>query len=267
MQVLRVLLGDQLSRDISSLSDCDPDHDTVLMCEVRNEASYVRHHKKKIAFIFSAMRHFAAELRERGFNVDYVTLDHPDNTGSLAGEVRRAVGRDHPHKLVATIPGEYRILNEMQNWQRDLRIDVEIRPDGRFLCSPEEFKVWAANRKQLRMEFFYREMRRKYGILMHEEGPEGGRWNFDSENRKPLDAGATPPHPYSARADPLTSEVLDLVDAEFGDHFGDLEPFYLAVTRDQALRALDKFISERLPFLVTSRMRCWRASRGCTIPT
>lgn len=247
MKVLRAVLGDQLSREISSLNDCDPDHDTVLMCEVRDEASYVKHHKKKIAFIFSSMRHFAAGLRERGFSVDYVSLDDPDNTGSLGGEVRRAVGRHRPHKLVVTFPGEYRVLNDMQNWQRDLGVDVEIRPDDRFLCSSEEFKVWAASRKQLRMEFFYRVMRRKYDILMHGTEPEGGRWNFDRDNRKPPVAGAAPPRPYSARVDSLTREVLDLVAAEFGGHFGDLEPFHLAVTRNQALRALDKFISERLP--------------------
>jgi deoxyribodipyrimidine photolyase-related protein len=216
------------------------------MCEVRAEATYVKHHKKKIAFVFSAMRHFADELSNQGYRVDYVKLGDTGNTGSFKGEVERAVKRHNPEEIIVTFPGEYRVLMDIQSWRKVLDVEVEIRPDGRFLCSPEEFRAWADARKQLRMEFFYRDMRRKYDILMREGEPEGGKWNYDVENRKPPKAGLELPQTYKAKVDPLSREVLELVAEEFCDHFGDLEPFYFAVTRGQAMYALRKFIDERL---------------------
>jgi len=88
---LRLVLGDQLTRGVSSLSDIDPSRDVVLMVEVAEEARYVRHHKQKIAFLLSAMRHFADELLAEGIAVDYISLDHPENTHSFTTELVRAV--------------------------------------------------------------------------------------------------------------------------------------------------------------------------------
>lgn len=246
MPTLRLVLGDQLSHSISSLENCDKDNDTILMCEVWDEATYVRHHKKKIAFLFSAMRHFAEELKDKGYTVHYTKLDDENNAGSFKGEVERALKTENFDRVIVTHPGEYRVLKVMQSWEKDFNIPVEIREDTRFLCSPYDFAKWAEGRKQLRMEYFYREMRKKYRILMNGDDPEGGEWNYDSENRKPPAEGLDVPEPYTAQTDSITREVIDLVKERFADHFGDLEPFYFAVTRDQALYALDKFIEERL---------------------
>jgi len=242
---LRLILGDQLSHDIAALKDYE-DGDRVLMCEVFEEATYVKHHKKKIAFLFSAMRHFAEELKDKGYNVHYSKLDDPDNAGSFRGEIGRAIKRFKPSKIIVTFPGEYRVLEDMKSWEKDFGVSVEIRDDDRFLSTPEEFARWAEGRKSLRMEYFYREMRKKTGLLMNGDAPEGGQWNYDAENRKPPARGLDVPKPYYGQVDEITKEVLDLVAERFGDHFGDLEPFYFAVTRDQALYALDKFIDERL---------------------
>lgn len=244
-KTLRLILGDQLSHDISSLSDVK-NEDILLMCEVHDEATYVKHHKKKIAFLFSAMRHFAAELTEKGYKVHYTKLDDPDNAGSFKGEVQRAINKHKPDNVVVTMPGEYRVLADMKSWADDFGIPVDIRPDDRFLCSPEKFQDWADGRKQLRMEYFYREMRKKYDILMDGDEPEGGKWNYDCENRKPPKEGLNVPATYTAQVDEITQNCIDLVAEKFDDHFGDLEPFYFAVTRDQALYALHKFIDERL---------------------
>ncbi len=236
---LRLILGDQLSHSISSLKDADSEHDEILMCEVWEEATYVKHHKKKIAFIFSAMRHFADELREKGFTVHYTKLDDQDNAGSFRGEVARRA----PAKVIVTAPSEYRVLEDMKGWDFT---DVEIREDTRFLCTPEKFARWAEGRKQLRMEYFYREMRKEYGILMHGDQPEGGQWNYDPENRKPPKGDLEIPKPYWGKVDEITRTCIDLAASRFPDHFGALEPFYFAVSRDQALSVLDKFITERL---------------------
>lgn len=243
---LVLVLGDQLSANISSLEDFDAGQDCVLMCEVREEAVYVKHHKKKIAFLFSAMRHFAQGLAGKGYALRYTKLDDSNNAGSFSGEIKRAVKDLKPEKIIVTMPGEYRVLKEIKSWQKRYGLPVEIREDTRFLCSPEDFAAWASNRKTLRMEFFYREMRKRFGILMDGGGPAGGEWNYDAQNRKPPKAGLKPPKPYSAQRDEITEDCIKLVAQEFDGHFGDLEPFYLAVTRDQALYAIDKFVYERL---------------------
>lgn len=246
-QKLILVLGDQLSSAISSLQCGDIDRDTVLMAEVSEEASYVRHHKKKIAFLFSAMRHFAEELQQSGWRVRYVKFDDPDTTGSLGGEVARTL-RDQPSdEVIVTEPGEYRLKIALQaaadTWPAPLR----LLDDDRFIASHTEFQTWADGRKQLRMEYFYREMRRKTGLLMDGDQPQGGRWNFDAENRKPAKGDLFMPRPARVDPDQITREVLDLVDARFADHFGDVRPFWFAVTRADALAALAAFVRDALP--------------------
>ena len=244
---LILVLGDQLSPAISSLRDADRKRDTVLMVEVMEEATYVRHHKKKIAFLFSAMRHFADALGEAGWRVEYVKLDDPKNTGSFSGEVERASRRMKPARLIVTEPGEWRVRQAMKAWHDKLQIPVDILEDDRFICSHTEFENWAQGRKQLRMEYFYREMRRKTGLLMEGDKPAGGKWNFDADNRKPAKADLFMPLPLQITPDGITDQVLDLVEAHFPDHFGDLKPFWFGVTQTDAEVALDRFIEEALP--------------------
>jgi deoxyribodipyrimidine photolyase-related protein len=244
---LCLVLGDQLSRDLATLQDLDPGRDIVLMLEVHDETVYVPHHKQKIALILATMRHFARALEAEGITVDYVRLDEPDNEGSFSGEVARAIARHKPDALVVTEPGEWRVWRMMQDWREELGIPVEIREDDRFLCSREVFAQWADGRKALRMEYFYREMRKKTGFLMEADGdPVGGSWNFDAENRKALPADLKIPAPKWFAPDAITQEVLDLVEERFPEHFGRLDGFAWAVTREDALRALDAFINERL---------------------
>jgi len=245
---LRFILGDQLSPAISSLSDLDRSRDVVVFAELWDEATYVKHHKKKIAFLFSAMRHFADELRADGVTVDYQTLGGKEGPASFSAAVAAAVERHRPARLVVTEPGEWRVREMMRDWPELLGCAVEIRDDDRFLCGHEEFADWAGQYKSgLRMEYFYRTMRRKTGYLMRDDGPEGGQWNFDHENREPLPkeivAPARPPFP----PDTTTRDVLDLVARRFGDHFGDLEPFDYPVTRGDAEAYRDWFIEHALP--------------------
>ncbi len=246
MKKLTVILGDQLSRDISSLSDFDKDNDVILMCEVHDETKYVKHHKKKIAFLFSAMRHFAKDMKDDGYNIHYTKLDDADNAGSFTGEVERILKQYDFDKIIVTEAAEYRVLEDMKKWAGKFGVDVEIKADDRFLATHEEFQKWAEGRKELRMEFFYREMRRKHNILMDGDKPVGGKWNFDKENRKPPKDNMAVPATYHAQTDDITQDVIKLVAEKFDDHFGDIEPFFFAVTRDQALYALNKFIDERL---------------------
>ena len=246
MASLRFVLGDQLSREISSLSDLAAG-DVVLMVEVGDEANYVRHHQRKIAFLFAAMRHFAADLKERDVIVDYVTLDAAENTGSFTGELERALKRHAPDRVVVTEPGEWRVRQMMEDWREELPCEVEIRPDDRFIASHERFADWAEGHKELRMEYFYREMRRETGYLMEGDKPAEGKWNFDHSNREPLKTGVRAPERPSYSVDEVTQEVIDLVATRFGNHFGSLEDFDYPVSRRQALHYLNWFVDEALP--------------------
>lgn len=244
---LILILGDQLSPSLSSLEGADPARDTILMCEVMSEATYVRHHKRKIAFIFSAMRHFAEELSERGFTVRYTRLDDEKNAGSLRGELKRAVDDLQPASVIVTEPGEWRLREDMKTWQQLVGRPVDIRLDTRFLCSHAQFRTWADGRRELTMEFFYRDMRRRTGLLMEGDGPAGGRWNYDTENRKPAEPDLLRPRRRSFAPDAITTDVLALVAERFPDHIGSLDRFGFAVTRAQAEELQDVFMVDHLP--------------------
>ena len=247
MAALRLVLGDQLSHDLTALEGLDAASDVVLMMEVADETTYVPHHKQKIVLVLSAMRHFAAELAARGVTVDYVRLDAPDNTGSFTTELQRAVARLQPDRIVLTEPSEWRVKEMVQHWPDLFNVPVEVRADTRFFASRTRFAAWAKGRRGWRMEHFYREMRREHGILMDGDQPAGGEWNFDQENRKRLPANVRPPSRLRFPRSAITLEVIALTERRFPDNFGSLDAFGWPVTRADALRALEHFIGDELP--------------------
>jgi deoxyribodipyrimidine photolyase-related protein len=247
MTVLRIILGDQLSLDLSALDHLDPDRDIVLMMEVVEENTHVGHHKQKIVLVLAAMRHFAETLRQRDLTVDYVRLDAPDNTGSFTTEVQRAVARHRPSRIVVTEPSEWRVQAMVEGWEALTGTPVEICSDRRFFASRARFAVWASGRRSWRMEHFYREMRREHGLLMEGDKPAGGEWNYDRANRKRLPASTVPPARRRFSPDETTRAVMALVERRFPDHFGELQEFGWPVTRSDALRALDDFVAHGLP--------------------
>jgi len=248
MKTLRFVLGDQLSRSLSALRDVEMSQDVVLMVEAQEETTYVRHHRQKIALVLSAMRHFAESLRAEGLRVDYVRLDDAGNSGSFTGELGRALSRHLVDRIVVTEPGEWRVWDFMRTWETAFGIPVEIREDDRFLCSRGEFTAWATGRRGLRMEFFYRQMRRQTGWLMNGDQPAGCRWNYDAENRKALPPHLALPPRQRFVPDAITREVMTRVEQRFGDHFGDLDSFGWAATREEAIEALRHFITNGLPW-------------------
>ena len=240
---LVLVLGDQLSHDLSSIRMAEKGRDVVVMAEVMDEATYVPHHPKKIALVLSAMRKFASALKDDGWTVAYTKLDDEANTGSITGELVRRASEFDADEIIATIPGEWRLIDALN----DLPLVVRQLPDDRFVTSPKEFADWAEGRKELRMEWFYRQVRRKTGLLMEEGEPVGGKWNYDSENRKPAPQDTRSPEPLTFEPDAAVTDVLDLVEKRFAENFGELHPFGFATDRKQALAVLDHFISCGLP--------------------
>ena len=247
MTRLVYLLGDQLTRDIASIRGCAKDNTVVLMAELDEETTYVGHHKQKLVFILSAMRHFAEELRQAGWTVDYVELTDPDNSGSFTVELARALERHEIEEVRVVKAGEWRVQAMIDEWPDRFDVPVQIFEDDRFICALSEFQDWADDRKTITMEYFYREMRKKTGLLMRDGEPEGDRWNFDKENRKPADTDLFMPQPLKHETDDLTQDVIDLVADRFAENIGTLDHFNFAVTREGSEKVLDHFLKEALP--------------------
>ena len=246
-----MVLGDQLDLHSFAFTNFDSARDLVWMAEVREESTHVPSHKARTAFFLSCMRHFAEEIRAKKYRLEYRKLDAKDNAGSLSAELSKAIERFKPERLVMVEPGEYRVEQDMQAVARKTAVELDVRPDASFFCSRDEFAAWAKDRKQLRMELFYREMRKKTGFLMERKAdPAGGDWNYDSENRKSFGKSGPPSllaAPRSFSPDKITSEVLTLVEKEFPENPGSLQHFDFPVTAKDARAALQDFISHRLP--------------------
>ena len=248
---LLIVLGDQLNADASALAGADQARDVLWMAEVEEESRHVWSSRPRTALFLAAMRHFRDARRAEGWRVDYVALDDPGNTQTLAGELRRAVDRLRPRRLVMTAAGDHRVAQALTAAAAGLGVPLEVREDGHFLCSTAEFAAHAAGRKQLRLEFFYRELRRRLRVLLDDAGePLGGQWNFDHDNRGSFGREGPPPGLPAPRRfvpDAVTREVLRLVAARFPDHPGELAAFDWPVTPAEARLALDDFIAHRLP--------------------
>jgi deoxyribodipyrimidine photolyase-related protein len=245
---LVLVLVDQLDMHSAALDGFDADADVVWMAEVKEKSAHVWSHKARIVLFLSAMRHFRDSLIAAGHVVDYHLLDVKNKRCSFTQELRSAVKRLKPERLIVVEPGEWRVQQIFRRTAQELGAELEIRPDRSFLCSREEFAEYAGSRKRLLMEHFYREQRRKHGILMKHGKPRGNKWNFDKENRGTF--GKSGPgevaRPVSFPPDKVTQEVIALVQKHFPEHPGKLHRFDWAVTPEEAEGALNDFIKYRL---------------------
>ncbi len=257
---LVVVLGDQLDAQSSAFEGFDPALDVVWMAEVAEESTHVWSAKQRIALFLSAMRHFAESLRARGWTVHYTRLDDKGNRGSLAAELTHAIETLKPERLVMTAPGDWRVLQALRGVSAATGKALDIRDDLHFFSTVRDFAAHAKGRKQLRLEYWYRELRTKTGILMDAGKPVGGEWNFDADNRESFGAkgpGELPPRSAFA-PDATTQEVIALVNTRFASHPGTLDEFGWPVTRAQALQALEAFVAQRLPLFGQYEDAMWQ---------
>ncbi|MDP3886721.1 cryptochrome/photolyase family protein [Hydrogenophaga sp.] len=247
---LVLVLGDQLWLGNPALASFDPAQDAVLMIEAPGEATQFWNHKARIAVFLSAMRHFGQTLTDAGLPCHYLALDDPawDALPSLPERLAHALARFAPQTLWLCEPGEWRLQQDIAAVAHSAGVPLQVLEDTHFLCSRARFARWASGRKEWRMEYFYREMRREHGVLMDGKAPVGGQWNFDADNRKsyPKAGPGWIPEPAHFAPDATTREVIALVQARFPDHPGQLEHFGWPVTPEQAQQALQHFVDERL---------------------
>lgn len=247
---LVLVLGDQLWAGNPALDGFDPAQDAVLLIEAPGEATHVWSHKARIAVFLAAMRHFSHDLRARGWPVQHVALDDPAHAErpGLLQRLAAVLAERRPRALHVCEPGEWRLADGLASTAREAGVPIQVWEDTHFLCSRGRFARWAKGRKEWRLEFFYREMRREHRVLMDGSEPVGGQWNFDADNRKayPKAGPGAIPEPARFEPDAIAREVLDLVQRRFPDHPGDLDSFAWPVTPAHAREALQRFIDERL---------------------
>lgn len=250
MKILNILLGDQLDRSSRIFDGSPADGHVYWMAEVAEETTRIWSHKVRTAYFIACMRHFRDELLEAGKPLFYSTFKENQSFPGFRAALERDLKRIQPGKIRMVPPGEYHLYVLFTEIAKFHDLELEWVPDDHFVASPKEFRAYAKGKKKLRMEYFYREMRRKTGILLDGQGqPEGGKWNYDAANRKPFPKKGPGKLHEGVRfaPDAVTQEVLEEVEALFPGHPGDPATFDWPVTPAQAREALEDFIEHRLP--------------------
>jgi deoxyribodipyrimidine photolyase-related protein len=245
LKSLVLILGDQLDLQGAALQGFNFETDEIIMIESIHEGQYVWSHKAKVALFLSAMRHFAQALTDLKYPLVYIKESRLSITDNLKEYIQKK-GIQH---LVCVEPGEYRLKIALEKLAHELDLQLDMREDNHFYCTHQEFIEWVANKKELRLEYFYRLMRKTHQILVDADGnPEGGQWNFDQDNRKPYPKKGPGiiDKPLSFPHDDITAEVITYVRKAYSDHPGSLDAFDWPVTREQALKALEYFVEYRL---------------------
>ena len=263
---LFLVLGDQLHPDPHPLLSLAQQGDYVLMVEAPEEATHVWSHKARITLFFSAMRHFAERWQTR---CDLTYLRIGAHKFKTLGAAVDAFVSQHPDiDCIGMLEaGDARVSSALAACGKQIGRPIDVYPDPHFLCSLEDFEHWANRGAQqgkaaqsLRMEFFYRWMRRRTGVLMDEDQPVGGQWNFDAENRSGFGASGPPavPPPQRFVPDGITRAVMADVEKFFPEHPGSLSDFAWPVTEQEARLALADFVVHRLPAFGRWQDAMWR---------
>ena len=228
------VLGDQLYAGQAALAHRQTEQSStpVLMIESRQHGQQRRYHAQKLVLVWSAMRHFAAELQQAGWPVSY------EIAADFETPLRQWIQDQGITTLQVMEPSDRPFVQLLQTL--DLPCDIKIIPNNHFLWSVADFQDWASSRKSLLMESFYREGRKRFDILMTGKDPVGGQWNFDKENRKPPKGQLNTPEPLTFAPDDITQAVIEAVQNANFATFGEIEPFRWAVTREHALQEIGR---------------------------
>lgn len=247
---LRLLLGDQLNPGHSWFKQRD-DQVLYVMMEMRQETDYVMHHIQKVLSFFAAMRAFAQTLQRLGHRVLYLKLDDPNNTQSLTQNLAQLIEQQHATRFEYQLPDEYRLDQQLRQFCRSLAIPTAAVDTEHFLSQRDDVAEHFRGKKQYLLESFYRMMRRKYGVLMQEQQPLGGTWNYDQQNREPYRGQVSLPEPLLFEND--VSDIKQMLQLSGVQTFGycDSDRLIWPINRQQALELLSFFVEHCLPYFGT----------------
>ncbi len=246
LKTLRLILGDQLNHHHSWFSD-GQENTTYVFMEMRQETDYVVHHIQKVVGFFSAMRNFADHLIEREYEVIYLKINDKNNLQELDKNIERLISDNNFKKFEYQLPDEYRLDEQLKNLCNDLDIETESFDTEHFLSQRNDLEKFYQGKKQLTMEYFYRNMRKKYNILMATDSePEGGKWNFDKSNRKKWKGEPEIPHERGFRKD--VSGIIDEIQEAGIQTIGEVKKtsFNWPTSREDSLSVLNYFCKNLL---------------------
>ncbi|WP_452602674.1 cryptochrome/photolyase family protein [Pontimicrobium sp. MEBiC06410] len=244
MKTLRLILGDQLN---SKHSWYKSNQDEYIYClfEMRQETDYVKHHIQKVIVFFAAMRAFSETLKSNGCTVEYYTLDAKENTQDLTQNIQQLIKKHNIKCFEYINPDEYRLDQQLKDFCNTLDIKTNTVSAEHFYTQRNDLATFFKGKKQWLMENFYRDMRKNHNILMVNNQPEGGKWNYDKSNRNKWKGKHEIPDYLSFKND--VSDIVALLKSEKIKTIGTFKSKYFEypITRAQALKQL-KYFCEHL---------------------
>lgn len=246
MKILRLILGDQLNHKHSWFDD--PNDDVLyFMAEMQQETNYVNHHIQKVVAFFESMQNFAQWLTDRDHDVIYYTLDAKENKQNLPDNISNLIDKHKIEKFEYQLPDEYRLDKELEDFCKQLTIKTEVFDTEHFLTKRDDVAMFFKGKKQMTMEYFYRDMRKKYDIMMVSDNqPEGGKWNFDKSNRKKWKEEIEIPHERGFRKD--VSKTVNRIEDAGVKTIGKIDKsnFSWPTSREDCLSVLNYFCKNLL---------------------
>jgi deoxyribodipyrimidine photolyase-related protein len=245
MKTIRLILGDQLNQNHSWFNTIDNDV-VYLMAEMRQETDYVKHHIQKVVAFFLAMRNFKKDLSHQGHHFIYLELNDPNNLQDLEKIISQCTIENNAEKFEYQLPDEYRLDQQLLQICESLEIESSCVDTEHFYTTRFELKDFYKGKKQMVMENFYRMMRKKHQIMMINDQPEGGKWNFDQNNRKKWTGQPAIPSEKKFNQDVL--EIIQEVKKADVETFGNIEPesFNWPTSRTECFSNLNYFCKELL---------------------
>ena len=246
MKIVRLILGDQLNQNHSWFSNVNDDI-TYVIAEMRQETDYVKHHIQKVVAFFLAMRSFRDDLTQKGHQFIYYKLNDKNNPQDLAQIISNTIKETNAKKFEYQLPDEYRLDQQLQKICSSLTIATDSFDTEHFYTTRYELKNFYTGKKQMVMESFYRMMRKKHGIMVTNDQPEGGKWNYDQSNRNKWKGKI--PIPKEKEFSKNVDEIVQMLNDKNVQTFGNIDSteFPWPVTREECLNTLDYFCNELLP--------------------
>lgn len=248
--IVRLILGDQLNREHSWFQEIDQSNYLYVLMEVQSETKYVKHHYQKVVAFFAAMRNFAQELKSNGYQLFYFKINDAINQHSFEKNIQVLQTQFQIEALQYQFPDEYRLYHEFKQFKSLFPFEVKGYETEHFYCSLQDIAHLGKEKKYYLLENFYRFLRKKYQVLVVNEKPVGGKWNYDSENRNKWKNQVPIPNAvlFENEVSEISNDLLDVGITTFGKQ-KTISNF--PKSRQQALEQLTYFLTYLLPYFGT----------------
>ena len=242
MSSLNIIFPDQLSLENEALK-VSSNQDLILFYEPHDSFYEISHHKHKLVFQISALRHLISTISHKNIIHEKISKKSPKLIEYLA-----QIHTEAPFSSVnVSRPSDFKTLKDLMYFCQSSNVELNVYDDKNFITSPSDYQYWAKDKKSTTQEFYYRWLRKRNNILMEDAKPAGGSWNYDKENRQGISKlKSSIPERSKIKTDQITLEVMIEVQEIFVNSYGDLENFNWAVTHKEALKIFNDFLDNYL---------------------